>query len=257
MTRITCLELEIVMGNFGIGAVLGRSFTALVANFVPFAAISALVQIPVLLYSVYFALGLRDVTASQAESYGLQGGIILALLGLFLTPISTGALSFGVFQHLRGKPARIGECISVGVSRLLPVIGVAVATGILIALGFVALVIPGLIIICMLFVAVPAAVIEGMGVGASLGRSRALTKGHRGSIFAIVFVLGLLQKGTDKLLEVALLKDVDSFLTYMVATVGVSILLSAWSASASAVAYYDLRRAKESIDIEELAAVFD
>ena len=72
-----------------------------------------------------------------------------------------------------------------------------------------------------------------------------------------MFVLGLLEQGIDKLLKIALLKDVESFLVYMLATVIASIILSAWSASASAVAYYDLRRAKESIDIEELAAVFD
>lgn len=43
----------------------------------------------------------------------------------------------------------------------------------------------------------------------------------------------------------------------MVLTVSFSVVTSAWGSSAACVAYYHLRSVKESVDVEEVASVFD
>jgi hypothetical protein len=57
--------------------------------------------------------------------------------------------------------------------------------GIGIGLGFVFLIVPGVILALMWALAIPVAVLEEAGFGESLSRSRYLTAGHRGRVFAI------------------------------------------------------------------------
>ena len=47
--------------------------------------------------------------------------LLLALLGL----VATGAITYGVFQQLRGQRASLRDCLRVGLARLFPVLGVA------------------------------------------------------------------------------------------------------------------------------------
>ena len=69
-------------------------------------------------------------------------------------------MTYGVFQYLRGKKAAMGNCLSVGLSRMFPVIGVAILSGLMIFGGLILLVIPGLIFMTMVYVAVPTAIVE-------------------------------------------------------------------------------------------------
>jgi hypothetical protein len=127
---------------------------------------------------------------------------------------------------------------------------------ILAGLAALALIFPGLIVVTMLFVAVPVCVVERLGPIKSMGRSTRLTKGHRWKIFGIWFA-ALLVQGV-----------VQSVLTGLVAAGGLSLLgmpvlviwsavYGAFSAVLAVVAYHDLRVAKEGVDTDQIAAVFD
>ena len=112
---------------------------------------------------------------------------------------------------------------------------------------------PGVIIGCMLYVAVPACVIEKLGVTASTSRSVALTKGYRWQIFGLfllVVVIALVGAFVlAKIGGVGLVGQTLSFAWQVVST--------AFGAVLSAVIYHDLRMAKEGIDLDTLASVFD
>jgi uncharacterized membrane protein len=62
----------------------------------------------------------------------------------------------------------------------------------IISLGSVFLLVPGVILSLMFAVCVPAAVVEGLGPFAALKRSYELTKGFKGRIFVTTFLWGLL-----------------------------------------------------------------
>ena len=66
------------------------------------------------------------------------------------------------------------------------VVDVAFVTGVMVGIGFVLLVVPGLILACMFFVAVPVAVVERPGVFEALARSGRLTRGHRVPILGVL-----------------------------------------------------------------------
>ena len=118
----------------------------------------------------------------------------------------------------------------------------------------------GIILYIVLYVATPVAVVEKRGVFASLRRSGELTRGYRWQIFGMVFCLFLINWTlgwfANRIRQIA-------YGDFGLLAVGISIILlvqiigRALQATAAALTYYHLRTTKESIDSDELAAVFD
>src|SRR3954464_13180135 len=75
---------------------------------------------------------------------------------------------------------------------LLPLVGLAIVAGIGIAIGFVLLIIPGLILLTIWAVAAPVMVIEQPGVCGALGRGRGLVGGHGWPVFGTIVLAALI-----------------------------------------------------------------
>jgi hypothetical protein len=238
---------------FTLGAVVGRTFSTWGRNLLPFAVVSFVVHVPSLLATI--AIGpLRPSSGLANLSLPFWLNTLFASL---LSIISTGALTHGVLEHLRGRRATVGQMFRVGLARLGPVLLVALATGILILLSLSCFVFPAAVVGCMLFVAVPAAVVEpGIGVAGALGRSRQLTSGHRWAIFllGILVYLTTLVFGTPMAL-LGLTNVLPHPLTALATQLLAALASPLWSV-AGAVAYHDLRVAKEGVATEDLVAVF-
>ena len=56
--------------------------------------------------------------------------LIGSLLGRIANYLAIAAMSYGVFQQVRNRPFTVGECISKGLRRLVPVLIVAVLVGV-------------------------------------------------------------------------------------------------------------------------------
>lgn len=184
-------------------------------------------------------------------------GIIFLVIAMYMLCIST--MAYGTFQDLRGSRVRVIECLRRGLSTVFPVVGMAIFNTVLVILGTMALIIPGIILWVALWVAVPVAVVERPGVIASLKRSAWLTKGHRWRIFGIVLVLGLLNGLANSIALApfaALTGDPAAAVANVVAYL-ITVFFMAWGAVAAAVAYHDLRLEKEGVGVNEIAAVFD
>ncbi len=120
--------------TFSVGNILGQSFSLLTGNFMSFILIMALVLSPYLIYTIIATLSmdsLRDLEGGQAQK------VVDLLAQIFLAPIATGALMFGVFQKLRGQTAGLNECLSVGFSKMVPIIGVSFLVGLAILGGLI------------------------------------------------------------------------------------------------------------------------
>ena len=125
----------------------------------------------------------------------------------------------------------------------------------LIVLGFALLIIPGLSLYTMWFVAVAACVVERTGAWTSMRRSRELTKGHRWKIFGVALLLILLSL-VNRVLRLMLVSAGGETLALIGTMIWIAISY-AFSSVVIAVSYYELRAAKEGIDIEQIASVFD
>jgi hypothetical protein len=125
-----------------------------------------------------------------------------------------------------------------------PVLGefilVGIVAGIGIFVGFILLVVPGLVLATVWFVIAPVVVLEQPGGLRALGRSRDLVRGNGWGVFGVIFVLiflvGLLASGIDIAAKSAG-TDVGP-----IVRVVVGIFTAPLGALAGAVLYVDLRR---------------
>src|SRR5207302_7500833 len=102
---------------------------------------------------------------------------------LFLGTLCQAVILHAAFQDMRGRAVNLGESLSVGLRRFLPIIGASILLSLGAAVGMLLLIVPGLILLTMWYVAIPACVVEELGPARSLGRSSELTRGNRWKIF--------------------------------------------------------------------------
>jgi len=249
--------------TFGIGNVLATGFRIWIKNFVPFMLITALIYSPVLIWGVSSVQGEMTTERFLAAARTLQ---LIGLLSILLNVLLSAALTYGVVMELQGQRASIGACISTGLVRFFPALGTGLLSLLCICGGCLLLIIPGIIVFCMLYVATQASVLERPGVMGALKRSRELTKGHKFEIFGLVFILGLLSYGLGRVCQAVALPHLgetgylDEFLhnipRFMYLNLAEQMLVGSITAVMASVAYYFLRAEKEGTSAKELAAVF-
>ena len=115
--------------------------------------------------------------------------------------------------------------------------------------------VPGLILFCMFYVAVPVCVVERPGVFASLSRSAFLTKGYRWKVFGTLIVIMIASIAVQYVARL-ILGSAGLYVLLFGAQV-LNTVVGAFGSVLNGVIYYQLRVAKEGVDIETIARVFD
>jgi len=237
-----------VPGRFEVGKILGETFSIYFSNFLAFVLLTAISLSPVYLTQAY---AVASAAEDPQKAILLQG--LATLLSTLCQQMATAAITFGVFQQMRGQDTSIGDCLSRGLSSMGPVLLLALVQGIAILLGNIACIVPGILLALRWAVSVPAAVEERPGVSGAMQRSTYLTEGYRGDIFGILFVLGVLIIGSTFVATLAAGSDPTLQLAL---TDIVNLPLTGLSATAASVMYYRLRSIKESIDVDQISSVF-
>jgi hypothetical protein len=242
--------------EFRIGQVLSRAFNVFFAHIATFTLIAAVVFLPIVLLGAVIALGVSDTPPEQIGVMALWTSLLALVLYLFLTALATAIVLYGAFQHMRGHPVRLGESISRGLARFLPLLGLMILEMLGIMLGAMLLIIPAFILMVMWYVAVPVCVVERTGPIASLSRSRELTKGFRWKLFGLLLLVMIISGVGGNVLPI-----VGGALAGFWGQIAVQLvwqgLAQAFGSVLIVVTYYYLRVAKEGMDIERIAAVFD
>ena len=240
------------MTLFGIQQVLGKSFSAWAKNLVPFTVLAVLVYAPLILYTAWM-VGELD-SANYREQTNTWAFTVM-LSGFVLDIVASAVVIDGVMHHFRGDRLNILDCLVAGLKRLTPVLGAGLVASSLTPLGalvfiFVhpfigtAILILGVFVYLTFIVAVPAVVIDNAGVIESLQRSKALTEGHRLSIFGLFFLLGIIKRLVAGLIHAIVVGEsaqVAEMKIYLFADLGVTIILGALGAVVVAVLFRDLR----------------
>jgi hypothetical protein len=235
--------------TFGVGEVLGQTFSIYFANFLPFALLTAIALSPLFILEGYGAAA-KAVPGSPAALAALA----LLLVGVAVCPyIATGAITYGVFQQMRGKDTSIGDCLSRGLSALLPILGLGLLQGLLVGLASLACLVPGIMLAVRWAVSIPAAVTERTDASLSMSRSTDLTDGMRWDVFGVLFVIQALNLGSVLVVTLATARNP---ILYLLLSGVANLLVVGLSATGSAVMYYRLRDLKESIDVDQVASVF-
>ncbi|HEY0480051.1 MAG TPA: hypothetical protein VGD37_21170 [Kofleriaceae bacterium] len=231
-------------------------------NLVPFLLITALFYAPPWIWAATAVHGEHTLETVRSASKAL---VIATYLTIPLNVFVAATLTYGVVMELNCQRASIAACIATGLKRFLPALGVGILTWLCVGVATFALVIPGIIVLCVLYVSTPVSVIERPGITAALSRSAELTRDRRWSVFGLALVLlvantvsmafvrELVISGDPKTLE-----DVFDNLSRLIYVSFVhQVITGSLGAVMTSVAYYYLRAEKEGTGAAELAAIFE
>jgi hypothetical protein len=241
--------------DFQVGAALSKAFTVLARNALPFGIIAVTAVLPLFLLRLMF-LGQQIGVTVNNPSRLLWTALASLAMSIVLGAISQAIILYGAFEDMRGRPVNLISSIRFGGRRILSVLGVAVLFTLLTGLATLLLVIPGLIVFTMWYVAIPACVVEGTGPRKSLSRSAELTKGHRWKVFGMLTVFIIIDLLGNQLLVVAAAKALGATVGLLTSLVW-RACLGAFYPVLAVVTYHDLRVAKEGVDTDQIAAVFE
>jgi hypothetical protein len=240
--------------DFRVGRVLGRAATILSQHFILFFLVGVVAAAPTVLLIQRNADAVAVGGTPSANLLIMIGlGVVLAMV---LGMLSQAVMLHAAFQAMRLRPVNIGDSLRVGLARVIPILLLAIVMGFLLLLGMIALVVPFFILLTMWWVATPACVVERTGPWTSLKRSAALTKGHRWKVFGTLLLLFVANVVVSQILEIVLVLVKSDILSIFARLIWAA-LYGAYNAIAVVMAYHDLRVAKEGIDIEQIASVFD
>jgi uncharacterized membrane protein len=140
-------------------------------------------------------------------------------------------------------------------------IGLSILVSVFVGLGFILLVVPGIMIAIALSVAMPSLVIEKIGISASIKRSRQLTKGNRWRIFGLFFIIGVIF--WVLMLVIGILFGLSGMATgglsaySLIGAPLLGALAALFITAVLAVLQVELRRLREGTGAESLGKVFE
>ncbi len=240
--------------DFSISNVFSNTFGVIARNAPLFLGLSLIiVGVPQLLIGLVLAPETADPLALMSSPGAIFSSVVGYIVFLFLSIVLQASLIVASANDLAGKPVNFGECVNRAIAKLFPLIGLGIVVAIGVSIGFMFLIIPGIILYLMWMIAVPVMMVENLGVFESLSRSSALTKGSRWKLLGLIIVFIVFS------MIIAIPIGVISLISESLSLVS-SALLSTVSAAVGAAGiaavYIELRGSKEGTSSDQLASVF-
>ena len=181
----------------GAGDVMGPTLRVYQKHFVLVGILVVVTTLPVALLQYAGILALTAAADEAARTgatltFALTTQLFAGLLSFVGTTLLSGALVYAVVDIQRTGTAAAGESLRRGLRALPKVFLVTLLYTFVTVIGYILLIVPGIIFSLMYAVAVPVAVTENLGPFASLKRSAQLTDGYKGLIFLTYFLWGLI-----------------------------------------------------------------
>jgi hypothetical protein len=224
--------------------IIDAAFQLLRFHYTPLVAVTAMFVLPPLL--------LRLVMPEELA-------IIPNLLSRILQSGSTGAVILLVSDVYLGRPADVGSAMRRAINRLGAIFWASVMQGLIVGLGLLLLIVPGIIWGAWAFAMPMVVVVENLGASASFDRSKALARGEVWRILKTLVVTYLV----FYLVVIAMIAvisavagDLSGRASDLVFGI-LSILFYPAVATVATLLYYDLRIRKEGFDLEVMAMALD
>jgi len=246
---------EFALRPLTVGEIIDQSLKIYRRSFSPMVMIALLANV------VPVALGVFVVMSGGIEANPILWGVNV-LFSLVMGALATAATVFLVSERYLGREIGAGEAIMRAIKFIGPLIVLSLGVGLSIGIGFVLLVIPGIIIMCGLLVSTQAMVLEDLSAGAAMSRSWDLTKGFRGKLFGLVFLVAVLIMLPSVVVTFftapsqADYADIEALRRKIIVATAIqqviTVILYPLLYTALTIAYYDLRIRKEGFDLELL-----
>jgi hypothetical protein len=194
---------------------------------------------------VYLIVNLVGALIATAFGNGAGVTVLLVLIGVVISLVGTfwlqGALVYAVDDVRDG---RIDTTVGQIFERVRPYLGTLIGAGLLaglgIALGFVLVIIPGLVLLTWWCLIVPVIVLEQKPIGESFGASRELVRGHGWTVFGIIIVTWIVSAIASGIIE-AIFSFLNNFFQTWIGGSIASAIVGPFLAIALTLTYFKLR----------------
>ncbi len=232
--------IEITHAFSGMALVLKSYFAQFIliglALFLPLIAIAGTVD------GGYEVLSNVDV-----DGYWIYGFLVPVIL-MF---VMSAPLSYASLAVLEGRRLSFGQLLFGSARFVIPVLIASLITTVLALTGIMLLFVPGLVIMTLLAVTIPAVIAEDIGPIHALKRSYQLVTGNAWRVFALIMCYFL-----PSLLFDSLLPEMDA-LYYALTIVGFDIIVMTFEAPLTAATYLLLVNARGGLANKDLATIFE
>lgn len=249
--------------RFEISSVISRAFEAIGANFLLYLGLALVFSgIPTFALSWWQNSRLGPGGAVDPQAVFTMATWMPVLIswavGVVSNAVLQAALTRATVMHLSGEKPGFAQCLTVGVTMILPMIAIGFISTIGVALAMLLLIVPGIMLSLAWSVIVPVYVQERVGLLETFGRSLELTRGARWRILLVMIILTigawLLTIPTG--IVVAMSRGMESPLVVASFTAVIGALSAMVTVSILASIYVELRNVKEGVAPNELESIF-
>ena len=253
----------------GIGDILSVAFEVYKANAAKLIVIVAIVVVPLsfishFLTGVVFKPTVEKTGAIVINGQTVVGGttvttrsfgtfilasLIAAAIAVIISAVLQAALTRGAALAAVGDPVDTEASYQYGFKKFGSVLWISILVGLVVGIGFILLIIPGVIFLTMLAVTIPALIVEDQRGTQAMSRSWNLVKGHFWHVLGTIVVAALITGIVGAIL--GLLGGNNWFLQWIFGSIA-QIITAPFAALVTVLLYVDLRVRTEQLTGERL-----
>jgi len=241
-----------------LGEILSEAFRIYKENAAKLLIIVAVIVVPL---SFISAAGVRllgepklhrvGTTIEYSRSFGVTVAALLigAAIGVITWAILQAAMLRGAAQATIGDPVDVEASYRWGLRRFGSVLLLAILVGIVVVLGFILLIIPGIIFLVFLSVSEPALIVENRRGTEAMSRSWNLVRGHFWHALVVILVAAIITGVVQGILTAI---GGDNWFVRWIFTAIAQIITAPFTALVTVLLYLDLRARKEALTADRL-----
>jgi hypothetical protein len=241
-----------------VGMLLDATVRLYAQNIALMLAITACAYLPFL--ALLLVITFIDVAYGQSVGALAEVGNILVFLLWYLVaqPLSIGAVTYAISERYLQRQSSVGGALHAVWKRYGTLLWAQSVVGIIVAFGFLLLLIPGIVWMLSYALVTPVIMLESRSARDSRQRSWHLVAGYRTKVLCIIAVVWLLTLlvtgGIGAIMTLLWTSDsVFRHLTSQLVNQLASYVIIPVAVIAYVLLYYDLRMRKEGFDLEMLS----
>jgi hypothetical protein len=248
----------------GVGELLDAAIKLYRSQWKSLMAIVAIALVPITFLQVFLTREIGSpftestITQAELESTVLTSIVLGAIQFLVVQPFLIAAVARASADVYLGRPVLVGPTFRFAVSRIHSILWISILSGLAILLGFVLLIVPGVILLVRYYFGTTVLVVEGHKGSKALGRSWRLAKGHFWKILGTILLASILASVVEGVLSIPGSAVFGAIGTagwpfYAIGLSLAAIVTTPFTTLISVLLYFDLRIRKEAFDLEIMA----
>lgn len=247
-----------------LGEILSAAFDIYKANASNLILIVAVVVVPLSLLGALLAqlvaapkketitvLGQTQTITDRTFAAFVLGAIIAAIVAVIISAVLQAAMMRGAALATIGDPVDVEASYRWGFKRFGSVLLVGLLVGITVAIGFILLIVPGIIFLTLFSVSIPALVIENRRGTEAMKRSWNLASDHFWHVLGVILVAAIITGVVSGV--IGSFGGSNWFASWIFSAIA-QIITVPFSALVSVLLYLDLRSRKEALTATTLRA---